>query len=143
MRKQTTVEMKLEGEGGKDGDQRCLNKAHGAERARRIQGAIAGVRSGGITKTGKGDAQPRGGGRGRRKWDGDGREKGKLREREKEQGTSDLCWLYNFPQQCPPPPSPRLSYPSRYLTPTPGCAPPHCRTEEGSPATPAMIKILP
>lgn len=42
--------MKLEGEWGSDGDQRCFNKAHGAGGARRIQGAIAGPRSGGITK---------------------------------------------------------------------------------------------
>lgn len=73
--------MKLEGEWGSDGDQQCFNKAHGAGRARRVQGAIAGARSGGITKRRKGDAQPweRGG----RKCDGDGREKGKLGEREK------------------------------------------------------------
>lgn len=72
--------MKLEEEWGSDGKQRCFNKAHGAGRARRIQGAIAGARRGGITERGKGDAQPSRRGRGGRKCDEDGREKGKLWE---------------------------------------------------------------
>lgn len=51
------------------------------------------------------------------------------------------CIIFN--SSAPHPPPPRLSYPPQYLTARPGCAPLHCRTEEGSPATPAMIKILP